>query len=196
MTPKKIAILTLLSLLLACAQRPEEELEGARKALDAARAAEAPTYAPEEFEAAENALRQAESEIEAQDDSFAPTRSYDRASELLSQARAAAQEATSASTANKENVSRQAQGAIEEAEEAIETAADALERAPRGKGTTADLEAMEATLETSRGSLSRARRHLEEERFMDALNEAKSAAERAETIAGEIEQAIRRSGRR
>ncbi|HLV02632.1 MAG TPA: hypothetical protein VKZ59_15280 [Acidobacteriota bacterium] len=196
MTLKKITMLTLLSLLLACAQRPEQELEDTRRALDEARAAEAAVYAPEEFEAAEEALRQAEREIETQDDRFALRRSYDRASELLSQARTAAQEAVSAAAANKENVSKQAQEAIGEAEEVVETAADALTRAPRGKGTAADLEAMQSSLEASRESLSQARQHFEEERFLDALNEAKSAAERAGTITRDIEEAIRRTGRR
>lgn len=196
MTLKQISVLAMVTLLLACAQRPEDEVEAARQALEEARTAEAPVYAPEEFEAAEENLREAEAEIAAQDDGFALNRSYDRASELLAQARTAAEEAASAATIRKEETSSQAEVALQEAEQSIESAAEALSGAPRGKGSAADVEALEVNLERSRSSLDQARQLFQDGNFMDAFNEARTAQSRAETISSEVEQAIQRTGGR
>ncbi len=55
-----LGCLALIGLLTACAGVPVQEMSDARQAVEAARQANAQTYAPEELQAAENLLQRAE----------------------------------------------------------------------------------------------------------------------------------------
>lgn len=62
---RKFAVLSLLACLVACKGPPVQEMSDARQAIQAARAAGAPTRAPEDFSAAQSAIERAESHLQS-----------------------------------------------------------------------------------------------------------------------------------
>lgn len=76
-----------LTSLWACSEAPVSELEATRQTLQKALKDDAPRYAPNPFERAQNALKAAEKEIDAQKLRWAWERDYSAAIELLSWAR-------------------------------------------------------------------------------------------------------------
>jgi hypothetical protein len=186
-------ILSLCPLILisACASPPTEQAASAREALDQAREVEADTYAVEEFREAAEALKAAQAEIDAQENKWFFSRSYASAENLLEKARSAAQQAAERTPGNKEQAKMDAESASVEAEEAIETARQELSTAPRGKGTQAELEAMERDLLRAESTLEKARQGLQSGAYLDALSSFQSARETATAITEEV-QAVRR----
>ena len=102
--PRVLAAMAILGLatLTACGgEPPQTELEAAQAAIAQAREAEAEKWAGDELRAAENSLRAAQAEVEAQTQKW--VKSYDKARDLLAQAQAEAERAQSAAVTNKEN---------------------------------------------------------------------------------------------
>ena len=162
----------LLLVLTGCDSPPASELDAAHQALDAARAAEAETYAPDEIGKASATLKEAEAEIGVQDDSFALTRSYDQARELVSRATSEAEAAAAAAGENKIKVKGQAEAANEAAQAAIENAQAMLRKAPRrGKAARESVAALEADVASAEAMHAGAQQAYEAGKYMDALNQ-------------------------
>jgi len=187
----------LLLVLTGCDSPPASELDAARQAVDAARAAEAETYAPDEIGKASATLKDAEAEIALQDGSFALTRSYDQARELVSQATSEAEGATAAAAENKVKVKGQAEAANEGAQAAITNAQAMLRKAPRwGKGAREALAAMEGDVASAEAMQAGAQQAYEAGKYMDALNQFGAVKRKADGVSSEIEQAIQQRRRR
>ena len=75
-----------MAILTACAKPPQARMDGLRSGMELAELAESATYAPAEFEAAREAERTALAEVEAQNQKFALTRSFETAREMLDKA--------------------------------------------------------------------------------------------------------------
>jgi hypothetical protein len=61
---RNFVVLSLLACLIACRGAPVQEMSDARQAIQAARAAGAPTRAPEDFSAAQSAIERAEAHLQ------------------------------------------------------------------------------------------------------------------------------------
>lgn len=178
-----------LSLTAACAQAPQEAIDAANQALEAARTAEAPDYAPEKWQTAQDALNSAMTEIQAQNEKFALFRSYSEASQLLENATQAANTAGTEAASAREAAKVRAETLLQEAETALAAAKAALETAPKGKGTEADLLAMTQEIETMTGSLASARESFDAGKYLAAEASAQSVKDQANAIATDIAQA-------
>ena len=186
------ALLGFVLLLSACASKPEQELADAQKALEAARTAEADVYSADAYQASAEALKSAEAEIAAQEQNSAMSRNFDKAKELLAQAKTQADSAASTAAANKDRVKGEAETAQTEAQAAIDAVKTALSKAPKGKGTKADLEALTADLTAAEGSLMEAQTALAGGKYMDALNQFRAVKEKADAVAADIAQATQK----
>jgi hypothetical protein len=178
-----------LLMLSACAQPPQEAIDGANAALESARTAEAPEYAPEAWQLAQDANSSAMAEIQAQNEKFSMLRSYDTATQLLDKATQAANAAATEATTAREEAKRNAEALIEEAQVALDAAKAALESAPRGKGTQADIMAMQAEVEAMTASLAAAREAVASGKYRAAESGATSVRDQANAIAADISQA-------
>jgi len=185
-------LLATVLLLAGCASKPDQEIAAAQKALEAARTAEADLYSADAYTAASDALKSAEAEIAAQDQKSSFSRNYDRAKELLAQVKTQAESAASTAGANKEQVTTEAQTAQTEAQAAIDAAKEALAKAPKGKGTKADLEALQGDLTAAETSFGEAKASLDGGKFMDARNQFKAVKEKADAVAADIQQATQK----
>ena len=172
-----------------CAQAPQEEIENANQALEAARSAEAPEYAPEAWQLSQDAFDSAMTEIQAQNERFVLVRSYDEASQLLDKATQAANAAATEAQSARDETKLRAEALLQEAEAAVAAASTAIETAPKGKGTEADLMAMKAELEAMTTSLAMARESFAAGKYLVAESTAQSVRDQANAIAADISQA-------
>jgi hypothetical protein len=182
--------------LAACAQAPQQAIDAANQALDKAKAAGAEEYAPEAWQLAQDSLKSATTEVQAQADKFALFRSYDQASQLLDKATKAADAAASEAASAKEEAKKRAEAAIQEAQAALQAVQAALEKAPKGKGTEADLMAMKAEVETMTASLAKAQEAFNAGKYLQVESGAKSVTEQANAITADIAQAQAKSKKR
>ncbi len=186
---KTAAVLGIVLVFTNCAKAPEEEINAARAALDTARQAEAETYVAEDYRNAEDALKSAMTEVEAQEGKFALLRSFDHATELLTKAEQEANDVAAKAETAKEEARESAEGLLANAQMAIDEAQAALKTAPSGKGTKAELEAMKSELDTLAAALSDAQQSFDVGDYLGAEAKAQSVIEKAGAISMDIAQA-------
>lgn len=182
-------------LLAACASKPEADLESARTAVAAAMNAGAESYAPEEYQAARQAMDAAESEISDQDNAFFMSRDYEKAQGLLSDAKSKATTATEAAQKNKGEIRQAAQSLKTQLDDAIESATALLGKAPRGKGARAEVAALTMDLDSVKSAASEANRLLADGDPLGAREKFQSLLTRTQSIQSELENAGRRRRR-
>jgi len=143
--------------LTACGKAPQAAIDQAQNALKAAGEAEAASYAPEAWDAAQEAANLAMAEVEAQNAKFALTRSYKNASEMLAAAQQAAVEAQEAAVAGKEAMAAAVADNIASIEANLANADGLLESLAtcrkRPKGFASDLEIMRGNVDGLRSQL-------------------------------------------
>jgi len=179
----------------ACAKAPQEDVDSAKAEMDKARQAQGDVWAPNEYQAAEQAMTAAEAEIQTQNGKW--IKNYDKAKELLATAREEAGKASTAAAANKEQAKKDAEAAIAAADTALQTAQGNLKVAPVTKDSRADLALFKSDLETYSGTLEQARQAFTSEDYKKAIESANSVKEKATSIADQLEEARKkRSGAR
>src|SRR6188768_2808665 len=102
-------IVLLVMTLNGCAKPPQANIDSAKGAVEAARSADAGTYAQASLRSAEDSLAQLDAELKAQEDKFALFRSYKHADELAASAKAAGEKAEADAKAGKEQKKQEAQ---------------------------------------------------------------------------------------
>ncbi len=171
MMPPLFVVLALVAA--GCAEPPAAEIQAARQAMDVARSAGAPDYAPDAWAEAEGARARLEVELEAQQDkTLAITRSYVPAKALAAEVETAAQRAAEAAEAGKEAARVAASRSLDEARALLREVRDLVARAPHGKGTGADLAALDSDAGASGASLEEAEAAFAEARYLDAKAKA------------------------
>jgi len=171
----------------ACGKPPQQEIDAAKAALDAAKSAQADKWASTDYQTAESSLSAAQLEVDAQAQKW--FKNYDKAKELMNTAKADAEKAATAAVANKETAKNEATTAIADATTALEAANTALAGAPKGKDTKADLELFKQDLEGLAATLTEAQTAMGTEDYMGAKDKANSIKEKATSISDQIAQA-------
>jgi len=127
------------------------EIDAVKAALAAAEQAEAPKYAAEAWDKAQQAMNLVNTELEAQQAKFALFRSYSKAKQLIADATNAANAAKDAGIAGKEKAKNEARVAIDAAKAAVDNATAllaTLEKCRRKpKDMKKDLEMMKGNLD-------------------------------------------------
>ena len=141
----------------ACSKAPQAAIDQAQNALQAAAKAEAATYAPDAWEAAQEAINLATAEVEVQNAKFALTRSYKDASQMLAAAQESAMAAQEAAVAGKEAMAVVVADGIVSIEANLANA-DSLLAAlatcrKRPKGFAGDIEIMRGNVDGLRSQL-------------------------------------------
>jgi hypothetical protein len=181
-----IALLTV-----SCAKEPTEALTAARAAMDQAKAAQASDYAPASFSEAETAFAGLDAELKAQGEKFALTRSYVKAAELATAAKAAADKAAADAVTGKEAMKAEATTLIAGVRTSLDTAKKALAKAPKGKGSAADIEAMKSDVAAVEASLGEMDSALSTGRYKAAKAKAETAKASLDKITADVEAAAK-----
>lgn len=169
-----LLMLVLVFAVAGCAKPPEQDINAAKAAIEAAQQAGASDYAPESLNKANDLKAQLDAELKTQEEKFALFRSYKKATELAQQAKAAGETAATDAATKKEQVKAEAQTLINDAKTALTEAQDMLAKAPKGKGTQADIEAMKNDLTTAGTALTDAETSFNGERYLDAKSKAEA----------------------
>ncbi len=177
-------------LALGCAKVPQEAVTAARSAVDSARVAEAPLYAPEQFRAASDSLEAAMTEIEKQNSKNMFTRKYDLAEQRLISARGMAESSVRMAAENKARVMAESAESITMLEAAIAEAKALIEKAPRGKDGAAVLEAMKGEIAAVEQALVTAQASRAAADYFGARDTARAATETVKAISAELTAAI------
>jgi len=157
---RAIPIGLLLLVLAACSEPPQKEIDEARSAIEAAQAAGAETYAPEEYAGATATLQKARASVDERD--------YRQA---LSYAIDARQRAIEASRLVPEARARSKAAADDELKKTADSVAhlDSVLRAAHDAGVpTQELRASRGTLAAARGTLQEARTTLDARKYAEA----------------------------
>jgi len=173
-----------------CASAPNEQLEAAQRALQAADSAEADVYVADLYRAAQDSLAAAQAEIEAQNARFALARDYKRAEQLLQFVAETAQQATQQVAERKEALRAETEALIAEARQALMQTHELLGRAPRGKEGAIALVSIREDATSVEGLLNEASAALERGDVFQAHQLAQQARDRAAGLVNELNEAI------
>ncbi len=192
---RTVVVLWALMLLVfaGCSKPPVEEEKRALDALEQARQAEADTYAPEAFAAAQDTLDAALKERERQDERFSLLRSYNKAREKFLRVESLAGRAAERARQVKSQRVEECRDRADSASAVVDSCAALLERAPKGgKGTRTDLKVLKDDIAALAEQLSTAYDLLDEEKYAECMTRADSVLVRADSLRLQIEQAISR----
>jgi hypothetical protein len=182
-----IAALTLT--LAACAQVPTAQVDAAKQAVESARAAQAPDYATESWNAVNDAQAKLDAELKAQDDHWTPLRSYTKAQAMAADLKDAADRAAQDAASGKEKAKTEASNLIAQAHDEAAKAQTALGSAPKGKGTEADLASLKADTTSLDGTIQDAQKAFDAGDYLGAKTKAQAAISSAQQVQKEIETA-------
>ncbi len=174
--------------LIAGCSKPQQAIDEAQAAVEAAKNEGADIYAAEELKALGDSLSSAMDEVETQSKKF--FKSYGDSKDSLTQIKADADALKASIPGLKEKAKNEAQTMMEEAQAAIAEAKALLEKAPRGKGTRADIEAFTADLKGMEDSIVNVQEMIDSGDYFGALDSARAIKEKAASISEEITKAI------
>lgn len=168
---------------------PTETISAGELAQQSAIAAGAEEYAAEAMASVAQAKASLDAELAAQQGRFVLRRSYRRAEELATTYRTASEQAASAAGAGREQARSDATALIAESRILLGEVRGMLAAAPVGKGSRADLAAMNADLDQAATLITEAETLLGVEEFMEAKSRATSAREAIDGVKSAVEQA-------
>jgi uncharacterized protein YpuA (DUF1002 family) len=185
-----IGLVLLLSLISGCAKAPQQTVDAANAAMEAAKKAEADVYLPDQFKAAQDSLNAAMAEIEAQNSKFALTRNYGKATKLLEAATNAFNLAASEVEAKKEQVRTESQQLFTDLQNDLKQAKDLLKKAPKGKEGREVLDAIQGELTTVENSLVEITDLMNKGEYMSAKDKLDAGLQKVNSIKDELNNAI------
>lgn len=183
------AVVPVLLLSAACAKAPTEKVTAAEKAVNDARMAGAPKYAPEEFAKLESALTSAKNEVAEQDAKFGFLRDYEKAEQVLTATQTEATRVSAETAKRKEEAKATAVQAQQAADAAVKAAQGLVARAPVGKDRAA-LEAIKADIDGLATSLPDIQKTIDAEDYQAAQAKAKAVQDKSQAVSAELESAL------
>jgi hypothetical protein len=187
-----VAALTL-AVAAGCAKPPQQDIDALTAAMQAADQAEAPKYAADAWNNAQQARNAVNAELEAQANKFALFRSYAKTKELIATASSAAASARDAGIAGKEAARNAANDALAAAKASLDAASAAMtelgncKRKP--KDFKKDMEAMQATLDGYMAQVAGIESAIGSEDFFGARSQADSLKGQVDTLAADMQGA-------
>ncbi len=183
------AVVPMLLLSTACGKAPTESVTAAEKAVNDARTAGAPKYAPEEFAKLESVLTNAKNEIAEQDAKFGFLRDYEKAEQVLTAAQTEATRVSAETAKRKEEAKAAAVQAQQAAQSAVTAVQVLVAKAPVGKDRAA-LEAIRADIVGLATSLPDIHKTIEAEDYQAAQAKAKAVQDKSQAVSAELESAL------
>ena len=182
-----VMLLLVAVFVVGCAKPPQQEIDAAKAGLAAAEQSEAPKYAADAWDKAQQADAAVKAELEAQQAKFALFRSYTKAKQLIADATAAANAAKEAGIAGKEKAKNEAQAAIDAVNTALagaDTAMAALTNCRRKpKDLKKDLVLMQGNLDGYKSQVTELTGKMGREDFLGAKASA-------ETLKGQVDAMV------
>ena len=182
-------------MLFGCAEKPVTLVNGASQALEEAKKAGANEYAPETLREAENIFQQAQEELAIEEDKFVWERSYTNVQGMFQKVGVEANRAKSEALTNKEQAKSEAQAVISKAKISIDEARMILAKAPMGKGSQADLQALNGDLQTAESMLPELDAAMAKEDYLGVKTKAQAIDSLAMRVHNEVAHALQKTGK-
>jgi peptidylprolyl isomerase len=163
-------------LLVSCAKAPEEAIQKATAALEAAKTAEADVYAPDAFKQVSDTLAAANAAKQEADGKFALTRSYAKATALLASAELLANKAIEEATAKKAAAQNEASLLIAQVKAVLDTALLEIGKIKATAANKPNLELAKLVMAKAESTYADAQREIESGKFMKALTKLNQLA--------------------
>jgi hypothetical protein len=176
---------------IGCATPPQSAIDAARRALSAARAAEAQSDALESLTAAEDAVAQLEAELLSQEQKSLISRSYAKTRRLAHAAQAAANKAALDAAAGTRRTELDATTAIESTREAVGQVRGAVPRLPKTKAGEAARVSIDADLADAETSVGEAETALVGGKPLEARTRAQGGAVAVARARVALDQALK-----
>lgn len=188
------AALTMLTT--SCAKLPQEELDAATAAVDAAKAVEAQRYLAADFNALQDSMNKATTMIETQKSKFSLFRSYKEAKALLATVTTMAGTLKDDAVIRKEEVKNEVQTALTETTTLVEEVKALIAKAPRGKEGKAALEAIQTDLAGVEATLTEVATLVNNGDYLTAQEKVNAAKDKTNSLKTELEEAISKTKRK
>jgi len=172
----------------SCAKQPTQQMDQAKAAIEAVKAAKGEIYAKDELSKLNSDLQAALDEVTVQSKKF--FKKYGHAKEMLAKVITDADAVKAQIPARIEEAKKAAEAAQNEAKAAYDEAKALLEKAPKGKGTKADIEAMKADLGGLETQLTEVQNSITSEDYFGAKAKADAVKEKAAGITEQVKKAI------
>jgi hypothetical protein len=180
--------LLILAFLAGCASKPQKEIDETTAAVNAVTQEGLGKYSPDDEKKLKDALAAAMDEIKVQEGKT--FKNYDKAKQLLADAKKLADEDKAALPGLKEKAKQSAVSALDAAKAAVEDAKKVLAQAPKGKGTAADIEALRGDVKGAEDMLPEAQGLIDKEDYAGAVTKANAIKEKAEGVSSQVKQAL------
>lgn len=174
--------------LVACAQAPTQEIDAAKASYEQVQATGAEKYVPEEMAEVKAKYDAAMAEIQAQDGKL--FKNYDAAKQMLADVKTLSSDVAQKAVAKKEELKQAALAGQQTATQAVADAVAALAGAPRGKGTTEDIEALKADVKGLEESLPQVQVMIDAENYAEAAGTSTSITEKATQVTEQVKAAV------
>jgi DNA repair exonuclease SbcCD ATPase subunit len=170
----------------SCAKIPEEQIQQAEAALEAAEAAGAQRYAPDAWSRAKQSMERLNAELSAQDEKFSLFRNFKTAKTLADEAVAAANQAMAEAEDKKAQLRTEIAKMIADVKGSLQSARNQL------SGLTAaaalSTASLRAKLDESGRLLDKAQLEMDGQRFDSAMASASEARDKIVEVLREIER--------
>ena len=183
-----LTAIAMVAILASCGKKPQVEIDATNAAIEAAKAAEANVYLPDEFAAVQDSMNAIMADIEAQEGKL--FKKFGDAKEKLASASALANELASKVAAKKEEVKAEAETLLNDIKTVLAENSKLVPKLPRGKEGAAVIEQIKTDLSNVDAAVAEAQTAYDNGAFMDALNKIKAAKAKADGLNEEIKEAL------
>ncbi len=180
-----LLVVICLAVVAGCAKEPVEQINAAQQAIQAAKNAEAETYAPQMFKMASDTLRAAMA-AKQQADAKKFFRSYKETERLLAKAQELANQAATSAEQEKERVKAEVTQLFETAKAVLDSTDMAIKKAPRGKGSKVEIEMMKSEFASAQTMVTEAQTAFDQGKYAMAKARLEAAIQKARSIMDEI----------
>jgi len=174
-------------LVAGCSRQPLEEINAARSAVDSIISEGAEKYLPEDAKKINDALDKAMDEVKTQDAKI--FKNFDKAKGMLSAVKSEAVAIDAKLTIKKEEVKKDAIGAIEEAKNAMDAMKAHLEKASSRKGSKAAIETIVAEVKNLENAFKELQALIDREDYLSAIFQAGEIRNKSSELSIFIQQA-------
>ncbi|MBN1560284.1 hypothetical protein JW998_08540 [candidate division KSB1 bacterium] len=177
-------------MMFGCAKAPQQAVDAAKAALEAAKTAEVDRYFADQYKAAHDSLSAALAEIDMQNTKSAASRNYSKAKKLLASTTNVLNEVMPQIEAKKAEVKSLVDTLIVKTQTELGAVKGLIAMAPRGRESKAVLDDIQSRLSTCETSLLEVNAVVEKGDLVSAHDQLKGTMEKLLALKDEIQQMI------
>jgi argininosuccinate lyase len=178
----------LMAFVAGCGTKPQQEIDAATAAMNALISEGLGKYAPEDEKKLKDAMAAVNAELQVQEGKT--FKNYDKTKQLLADLTKMVADMKAALPAKKEKAKQAAMAALEAAKAAVADAKKMLAKAPKGKGASADIEALRGDVKGAEEMLPEVQGLIEKEDYNAAMVKANAIKDKAAGVGDQITKAL------